>query len=101
MCWTGILMQLQPELQRVEQRMIEAKIVNPLTQLPRESKMPLVVRRCRAQHRTPLWSAIRHCHIWNRSTYRIKNDAFDSLGGLRLLNNHNFSNRARRSDQQY
>ncbi len=61
----SVLVELELEPQRVEQRVIETEIVNTLAVLLGEAKVSFAVRCGRTPHRNPLVGAICHCHVWD------------------------------------
>jgi hypothetical protein len=97
----SFLVQLEPELQRVERRVIESEMVDALPALLGcKAKMSLAVRCRGTQYRDPPLGAICHRHVGDGSARRIKNNTLDSLGRLKFRNDDNFSNRPRRSDEE-
>jgi hypothetical protein len=62
--------------------------------------MPLTVGLRGTENRHAILGTIRYAHVWDWSTGRVKDNAFDSLSKLRLFDNYEFSNRLCRSDVQ-
>ena len=87
----SVFVEFELELQRVEQRVIEAQVVDTLPALLGKVKMSFAVRCGRTQFRPPLLSAVCHSHIWDGSPRWIKNNALDSLSRLKFLNDDKFS----------
>ena len=77
-----MLVELEPECQRVEQGVIEAETIDTLPALPGKPKMTFAVRFGGTQHGNPLLRAIRYCHVWDGSARRIKNNTLDLLSRL-------------------
>jgi len=64
---TRLLIKLEFELQRIEEKVVELEIVNNLARYLREVKVPLIVRGGGAQHRAPSLSPVRNGHAGNGS----------------------------------
>ena len=62
--------------------------------------MALTVRFCGTEHRDAILGTIRYGHVWDWSTRRVKDNAFDFLSKLGLFDNYEFSNRLCRSDEE-
>jgi len=88
-------------LQWIPQRVIEAKTIESLPALRGEVEIPFTVSFRGTENRHAILGTIRYAHVWDWSTGLVKDSAFDSLSKLRLLDNHEFSNRLCRSDEQY
>jgi hypothetical protein len=87
-------------LQGVPQGVIEAETIDSFPTPREEVKMPFTVRFRGTQHRDAILATIRYGHVWNWRPGRVKDNAFDSLSKLRLFDNHEFSNRLCRSDEE-
>jgi len=87
-------------LQWIPQSVIEAKTIDSLPALRGEVEIPFTVRFRGTENRHAILGTIRYAHVWDWSTGRVKDNAFDSLSKLRLLDNYEFSNRLCRSDEQ-
>jgi hypothetical protein len=62
--------------------------------------MAFTVRFRGAEHRDAILCAIRYSHVWDWTTGRVKDNAFDFLSKLGLFDNYEFSNRLCRSDEE-
>lgn len=78
----SMLVQFEPEFQRVEHGVIEAEIVDTFPTLPGKPKMPFAVRFGGAQNRNPPLGEIGHCQVWDGRVRRIKNNTLDLLSRL-------------------
>jgi hypothetical protein len=87
-------------LQGIPQGVIEAETIDSLPTLRREVEMSFTVRFPGTEHRDAILGTIRYGHVWDWSTGRVKDNAFDSLSKLGLFDNYEFSNRLCRSDEE-
>jgi hypothetical protein len=62
--------------------------------------MPSSVRFRGTEHSDAILGTIRYGHVWDWSTGRVQDNAFDSLSKLGLIDNYEFSNRPCRSDEE-
>jgi hypothetical protein len=87
-------------LQGIPQGVIEAETIDSLPTLRGEVEMSFTVRFRSTKHRDTILGTIRYGHVWDWSTGRVKNNAFDSLSKLGLFDNYELSNRLCRSDEE-
>jgi len=87
-------------LQWIKQGVIEAETIDSLPTLRGELEMPFTVRFHGAEHCDAILGTIRNGYVWDWSTGRVKDSAFDSLSKLGLFDNYELSNRSCRSDEE-
>jgi len=87
-------------LQGIPQGVIEAETIDSLPTLRGEVEMSFTVRFRGTENRDAILGTIRYGHVWDWSTGRVKDSAFDSLSKLGLFDNYEFSNRLCRSDEE-
>jgi hypothetical protein len=94
-----VLVELDRELQWVKEWVVEAETIGSLPTLRGEVEMPFTVRFRGAEHLDAIPGTVRYGHVWDWSTGRVKDNAFNSLSKLGLFDNYEFSNRPCRSDE--
>jgi len=62
--------------------------------------MAFTIRFRGTEHRDAILSSVRYVHVWDWSTGRVKDNAFDALSKLGLFDDYEFSNRLCRSDDE-
>jgi hypothetical protein len=87
-------------LQWIKQVVIEAETIGSLPTLRGKVEMPVTVRFRGAEHLDTILGTIRYGLVWDWSTGRVKDNAFDSLSKLGLFDNYEYSNRPCRSDEE-
>lgn len=87
-----MLVQLQRQLQGIPQEVIETETIDRFPALRGEVEMSFTVRFGTTEYHDAILGAVRYGHVWDWSTGRVKDNAFDPLGKLGLLDNHEFPN---------
>jgi hypothetical protein len=87
-------------LQWIKQGVVEAETIRRLPTLRGEVEMAFAVRFRGTKHRDAILGTVRYGHVWDWSTGRVEDNAFDSLSKLGLFDNYEFSNRLCRSDEE-
>jgi hypothetical protein len=88
----SVLVEFERQLQRIPQGVIESKKIDSFPTLGRQMEMSFTVCSGGSQHCDAILGTIGYGHIWDGSTRRVKDNAFDSLRKLRLFDDYEFSN---------
>jgi hypothetical protein len=80
-------------LQRIKQGVVEAETIGRLPTLRGEVEMAFTVGFRGTEHPDAILGTVRYGHVWDWSTGRVEDNAFDSLSKLGLFDNYEFSNR--------
>ena len=95
------IVELQRELERIPQRMVEAKAVDRLSTLLGKVKVPFVVCFRGTEHSDAILGTIRHNHVCDWGAARIEDNAFDPPSKLGLFDSYELSNCSCRSHEEY